>query len=70
MRLRIASEGGVVRLRVEDDGVGIDASAMEAPGHFGLLTARHRVAAAGGTMAVGPSRATGTTVDVRLPVAA
>ena len=70
VRLRIATEGDAVRLRVEDDGVGIGANAMHAPGHFGLLTARHRVAAAGGTMSVSSNRAAGTTIDVRLPVAA
>jgi signal transduction histidine kinase len=66
--LRIAREDRVVRLRVTDDGVGLAAGAAEVPGHFGLLTARHRVAAAGGRLeaASGPGR--GCSVAVELPV--
>jgi two-component system NarL family sensor kinase len=68
--LRIAREGGSISLRVSDDGVGIMPGAMEAPGHFGLLTARHRVAAAGGRMTVDPGPDGGTTVSVALPAPA
>ena len=39
-------------------------------GISGLPDARHRVAAAGGTMSVISNRGSGTTIDVRLPVAA
>jgi signal transduction histidine kinase len=67
VRLRIASEGDTVRLTVADDGVGIAPGSIEIPGHFGLLTARHRVAAAGGRMTVESGPGEGATIDVALP---
>jgi two-component system NarL family sensor kinase len=68
VQLRIARSGDLVRLTVTDDGVGMAPEAREEPGHFGLLTARHRVAAAGGRLRV--LTGSGCTVEVVLPVSA
>ncbi len=67
VRLQIAGAAGSVRLTVADDGVGIDADAMHAPGHFGLLTARHRVAAAGGRFTIETAPGEGSRVEIVLP---
>ena len=67
VRLQIAGANGDVRLTVADDGVGIDASADSAPGHFGLLTARQRVAAAGGRLTIETAPGEGSRVAVVLP---
>jgi signal transduction histidine kinase len=68
--LTIARDGDVVRLTVADDGVGMVPGATEAPGHFGLLTARQRVAAAGGRIAVRAHPRRGCRIDVELPAGA
>ena len=65
--LRIAAEHDGVRLTVADDGIGIAPGALELPRHFGLLTARHRVAAAGGELTVESAPGGGATIDVALP---
>jgi signal transduction histidine kinase len=65
--LRIVLDGDVVRLTVADDGTGFVHPAFDTSGHFGLLTARHRVAAAGGTLAVSTQPAKGSTIVAELP---
>ena len=65
--LTIARTGETVRLTVEDDGAGMAPGALEEPGHFGLLTARHRVAAAGGRLDVASAPGRGCRIDVELP---
>jgi two-component system NarL family sensor kinase len=67
VRLQIAGAPGSVRLTVADDGVGIDADEVRAPGHFGLLTARQRVAAAGGRLTIETAPGEGSRVEVVLP---
>ena len=67
MSLTIARDGANVRLTVADDGVGVAPGALEARGHFGLLTARHRVAAAGGRMTLGSPAGGGARIEVELP---
>jgi signal transduction histidine kinase len=65
--LTIARDGETVRLTVTDDGDGMAPGALEASGHFGLLTARHRVAAAGGLLTVSSALRRGCRIDVELP---
>lgn len=67
MSLTIARDGETVRLTVADDGVGLAPGALEARGHFGLLTARRRVAAAGGRMAIDGVPGGGARIEVELP---
>lgn len=68
----VGRENGMVLLEVADDGVGLDARAVEqAPlnGHIGLASLAQRVEAVGGTLALGSGAAGGgTTVVARLPI--
>ena len=65
----VTDEGQAVRLRVEDDGVGVstDATGGSPPGHLGLTSMRERAEMAGGTFRVRSSSGAGTSVEVRLP---
>jgi signal transduction histidine kinase len=63
---RLASDGSVVALTVEDDGGGDPARLANAPGH-GILGVRERVAAFGGSVAIGAS-ARGVRVAARIPL--
>jgi signal transduction histidine kinase len=53
----------VVRLRVEDDGVGADAPR----GGFGLIGLRERAELCGGTVSIASARGRGFLVEVELP---
>lgn len=58
------------RLVVTDDGVGLGPAAAgdsAASGHIGLASYRIRLAAAGGSLAVGPGPGAGTRAEVELP---
>ena len=68
VRLRLSRDEATIRLVVEDDGIGFAEDGAEAPGHFGLLTTRRRVAATGGQMTISRTGA-GARSDVELPVA-
>ena len=65
--LRISLDGDLVRLTVTDDGVGFRSAPFGTHGHFGLLTARNRVAAAGGTLTVSSEPGAGSTIVAQLP---
>ena len=54
-----------LRIRIEDDGVGIPGDAQ--PG-VGLLSMRERAAELGGSLHLGPGRLGGTTVEAVLPL--
>jgi signal transduction histidine kinase len=64
---------GYVSLIVEDDGRGFKAQEMmeapPGPGKLGLLGMQERVELAGGTLTIESTRAAGTTVFARLPLA-
>lgn len=70
--LRAASDGASAAVEVVDDGVGVDAAALEASrasGHLGLTALRGVVADAGGTLELGPAEGGGTTLRVAVPLA-
>jgi signal transduction histidine kinase len=63
--VRLGQAEGEVTLTVSDDGRGLGADASYG---FGLAGMRDRVRSAGGTLAVGPGAAGGTTLCARVPV--
>lgn len=63
---RQGEAGPVIVLQIEDDGVGLPASAATAPGH-GLRNMRSRAEALGGSLSIGPSALGGTCVRLKLP---
>jgi signal transduction histidine kinase/streptogramin lyase len=68
--LVFADEG--LRLRIEDDGIGIAAPILERgdrEGHYGLRTMRERARRLGGTLAITSAPAGGTRVGISLPAA-
>jgi signal transduction histidine kinase len=62
-----AAERAQVTLRVEDDGVGFDVSAMES-GHYGLRGIRERAALVGAQLQLNSVIGVGTTLSVQIPV--
>jgi signal transduction histidine kinase len=67
VRLQLSRVRDGIRLVVEDDGVGFAPADAEASGHFGLLIARRRVAAAGGQTSFGSPPGGGARIEVELP---
>jgi signal transduction histidine kinase len=66
VRVRLAREGAGLVLRVQDDGIGIQAPASAAG--MGLAGMRERARAAGGQIAVHSEPGGGTTIALSLPV--
>jgi signal transduction histidine kinase len=66
--VRLEERDGAVRLNVVDDGIGFDAAATVAGGHFGLLGMRERARLLRGTVALTSATGQGTRLDVTLPV--
>jgi signal transduction histidine kinase len=65
--VRVAfTNGGVLRLSVEDDGIGFDPASAERNG-FGLIAMRERAAAIGGELRVESRPSAGTRVEVVIP---
>lgn len=64
---------GAVEVVVADEGVGFEPALLDASartsGGFGLLSARERIAALGGTLTIDSAPGQGTRTTVRLPVA-
>lgn len=60
------SNGGSLRLRVVDDGIGFDPAAVN-PRGFGLVVMRERASAIGGQLRIASSPAQGTEIEVVLP---
>jgi signal transduction histidine kinase len=73
--IHLKRDGEMVRLCIEDDGVGIKANQKPNPGRrsFGLAGMRERISTLGGTLKVGPGarngQGTGTKIDVVVPAA-
>ena len=67
VRVTISEDGGMVRLAVHDDGVGIGAGSAEG---YGLRGMRSRVDAVAGQMSVRAAEGGGTVLDVAVPAVA
>jgi signal transduction histidine kinase len=59
---------GEVRLRVEDDGIGLPVDAENKRAHYGLRGLRERVEGVGGTFTLSGGISGGTVVGARVPV--
>jgi signal transduction histidine kinase len=70
--VRLTAEGGMVRLQVEDDGVGFDASAPSEPradgSGLGLASMRDRAQALGGHLSIRSKPGAGTRVSAAVPL--
>lgn len=73
MRIRLTRSGGMVSLRVADDGRGFDAGDTMAnavgSSNVGLLGMNERVALMGGTLTIQSKKGAGTTVLIEVPLA-
>lgn len=68
--VRLEFGNGLVRLLVEDDGVGFARRSAARGQGFGLVGMRDRIAALGGTVRIRSGRETGTRVTIVVPVCA
>ncbi|HYM09748.1 MAG TPA: GAF domain-containing sensor histidine kinase [Bryobacterales bacterium] len=69
VNLSLHSTDGLLRLNVEDDGVGFDVNAaLEKRGSFGLMGMRERVALLGGKFEVHSQPHCGVVISVELPI--
>jgi signal transduction histidine kinase len=56
-------------LRIADDGCGFDpATAMQAPGHYGLVSMRERAGQVRGTITIASTPGNGTEIETVVPV--
>jgi signal transduction histidine kinase len=62
--------GGQLRATVEDDGPGFDVAAARRRGRLGLVGMAERAALCGGTVEIESQPGGGTTVYLRIPLAA
>jgi two-component system, NarL family, sensor kinase len=67
VQIRIADDGQLVSLEVEDDGIGFDAEVAGPEGHFGLRMLEDLTHDAGGAFRVDSEPGRGTTVRVEVP---
>ena len=66
LTVRVADDGDVVRLTVQDDGRGFDADVVPDARHFGLRGMRDLIREAGGTLVVDSAPGRGTTVQLEV----
>lgn len=66
--VRLWQEGEVVRLLIEDDGLGFDQRQIDTDAHFGLQLMRERVIAFGGEIAIDSQPGCGTRVLAVIPI--
>lgn len=70
IEVEISHDPDCLRLRVRDDGVGIDEQVFDAgdkPGHWGLAGIRERAARMGATLDIWGGPGVGTEVDLKVP---
>lgn len=64
--VRLETQGPLVRLSVQDDGIGFDPE-QDYPGHLGLRSMRERVADLGGSLKLESGAERGTRITVEVP---
>jgi signal transduction histidine kinase len=67
IRVTLKRDDGLIRLLVEDDGVGFSANSVDRELHFGLQLIRERVESAGGSVFLDSRLGEGTRVIAQLP---
>lgn len=67
VRVELTGTAAGVRMRVDDDGIGVPPDVVTPEGHLGLVLVRDRAADLGGTCRVAPRPGGGTRVEVDLP---
>ena len=67
-RIVMRTDGDAIVLRVEDDGVGFDPSAVLSAAHLGLANLHDRATAFGGTVTIESTLGEGTTLSIRVPI--
>jgi signal transduction histidine kinase len=65
--VQVAREQGVIKLLVEDDGIGFIQKGVSRGRSFGLAGMRERIAALGGTVRVRSGKGRGTRIEVTVP---
>ena len=65
--LSLRSDGSILELAVEDDGVGFDAATAPPSGHLGLANLRQRATAIGGELTIDSDPVGGTRIRIRVP---
>jgi signal transduction histidine kinase len=71
VEVKIQNESDIVRITIEDDGIGFDASQKKALGRkggFGLFSIRESVEGFGGKLTVKPKAGNGTSVILTMPI--
>jgi len=74
LRIDISESGGVIRITVEDDGVGFDPSAVSPSvsdgkmGGFGIFNVRERVQYVGGDIDIQSAPGSGTRITITVPL--
>jgi len=69
--VKIQNEPGMVRIAIEDDGIGFDPSQTKGPGRkggFGLFSIRESLEGFGGELTVKPKSENGTSVILTMPI--
>ncbi len=67
IQVRLWNADGLIRLIVQDDGVGFDPASVDKSRHFGLQLLAERVEAASGRVAIDSQLGHGTTILVAMP---
>ena len=72
MIVHLTEPGNLVRLTINDDGIGFDPAQhpirRKGQGGLGLLGMRERAAYVGGTLTVKSVRRAGTEIEIRIPL--
>lgn len=66
--IRLQLDSDVIRLQVEDDGVGFSRNKGSGSRSFGILGMRERIAALGGNVRIRSRKGRGTRLNVNLPI--